>query len=75
MNQWGHIWTRPGMQLKNSSFLSTIHNILSGAIGVDETGNRLAVIYSAPGEIRVWISGHDENRTPAPHQYHGTFST
>lgn len=37
--------------------------------------DRLAVIYSAPGEIRVWISGHDENRTPAPHQYHGTFST
>jgi len=35
------------------------------------TQERLAVIYSAPSEIRVWISGHDENRTPAPYQTHG----
>jgi len=32
---------------------------------------RLAVIYSAPSEIREWISGYDENRTPAPCQTHG----
>ena len=41
----------------------------------DQLTDRLAVIYSAPGEIRVRISGHDENRTLAPHQSHGTQST